>query len=123
MILIVDDDPDFAENCSMLLEAYGYEVTVASSGTEALEKVSLLSLELLISDCSMPGMTGLDLSKRIKTEKTTCLAPVILMSGSLEREVAHGNSYDAFMRKPFLAEHLLSQVKKLLSHNIGNATA
>jgi len=38
MILISDDDADFAETCSMVLESHGYDVSVALSGTEALEK-------------------------------------------------------------------------------------
>lgn len=114
MILIVDDDPALAENCAMLLQGYGYDTEVAHSGTEALDKIGFRHLHLLISDCSMPGMDGLELSRKVKAKAAQ--TPIMLMSGSLQSQVACGNSYEAFMRKPFLAEELLSKVRRLLPH-------
>ncbi len=115
MILIVDDDPALAENCSMFLESYGYEVNVAFSGMEALSKIKSLKPDLLISDCCMPDLTGLELSKQLNAEPGGSQFPILLMSGSLQCQVAPGKSYDAFIKKPFLAENLLIQVRKLLS--------
>lgn len=57
MILIADDDSDFAETCSMMLESYGYDVSVVPDGVQALARISARQPDLLISDCSMPGMT------------------------------------------------------------------
>ena len=119
MILILDDDSDFAENCSMLLESYGYDTSVVLSGAEALAKISDQQPELLISDCSMPGITGPQLSEQIKASPSTMDLPILLMSGSLQCRVAPGKSYDAFLRKPFLAEELLVEVRKLLQKNPG----
>jgi len=116
MILIVDDDPALAENCSMLLEAYGYEVGVAGSAYEALDKIGRMHLDLLISDCTMDGMSGLELSRKVRTAPASCLTPILLMSGSLQCDVARGNTYDAFIRKPFLAEELISQVRQLVQN-------
>ena len=62
MILIADDDVDFAENCSIMLESHGYDVSVVTSGPEALARIAACQPEFLISDCCMPGMTGLQLS-------------------------------------------------------------
>ena len=114
MILIVDDDPALAENCSMMLEAYGYEVGVANSGYDALEKIARVHFDLLISDCTMDGMSGLELSRQVRTAPASCSTPILLMSGSLQCDVAHGDSYDAFIRKPFLAEELVFQVRRLM---------
>lgn len=115
MILIVDDDAALAENCSMLLESYGYEVGVAGSADEALDQMSRMHLDLLISDCTMAGMSGLELSRQVRTAPESCLTPILLMSGSLRCDVARGDSYDAFIRKPFLAEDLVRQVRQLMS--------
>lgn len=115
MILIVDDDSAMAENCSMLLESYGYEVSVAFSATDALSKIKALRPDLLISDCCMPDLTGLELSQRLHAEPDGYRLPILLMSGSLQCQVAPGKSYDAFIRKPFLAEKFLIEVRKLLS--------
>lgn len=114
MILIADDDSDFAENCSMLLESYGYDTSVVLSGSEAFAKISDCQPELLISDCSMPGMTGPQLSEQLRAQPSTQGVPILLMSGSLKCRVAPGKTYDAFLRKPFLAEELLLEVRRLL---------
>lgn len=114
MILIVDDDPALAENCSLMLESYGYEVGVASSGNDALEKIARIHLDLLISDCTMDGMSGLELSRQVRTAPASASTPILLMSGSLQCDVARGDSYDAFIRKPFLAEELVAQVRRLM---------
>jgi CheY-like chemotaxis protein len=114
MILIADDDSDFAENCSMMLESYGYDVSVALSGSEALASISGRQPDLLISDCCMPDISGVELSEQIKARPVGGRFPVLLMSGSLQCRVASGTSYDGFLRKPFLAEDLLLEVRKLL---------
>lgn len=129
MILIADDDIDFAENCSMMLESYGYDVILASNGLEALEKIREHQLDLLISDCVMPEMGGLQLSEEIKAKPFEDQFPVLLMSGSLKCKVAPGKSYEGFLHKPFLAEDFLREVRKLIPNyvssdqnkNIGNA--
>ena len=121
MILIADDDSDFAENCSMMLESHGYEVKVVPNGAQALDRISSRQPELLISDCSMPGMSGLELSTQLRTSAAAKDLPILLMSGSLQCQVAPGKSYDAFLRKPFLAEDLLLQVRKLLQRSDGAA--
>lgn len=119
MILIADDDSDFAENCSMMLESHGYDVNVVPNGAQALDRISSRQPELLISDCSMPGMGGLELSQQLRASAAARDLPILLMSGSLQCQVAPGKSYDAFLRKPFLAEDLLMQVRKLLQRSAG----
>lgn len=117
MILIADDDSDFAENCSMMLESHGYDVSVVLSGLEAWESIFEREPDLLISDCCMPGMSGIQLSEQLKARSGGHDLPVLLMSGSMRCRVAPGTSYDAFLRKPFLAEDLLLEVRKLLPNS------
>ena len=115
MIIIVDDDEAMADTCSMLLEAHGFEVSIASSGAEALSRTKGAPHQVVISDCAMPEMSGLQLSEKLKEDPVTAAMPILLMSGSLRGEVADGSSYDGFLRKPFLAENLLVEVRKLLA--------
>jgi CheY-like chemotaxis protein len=63
----------------------------------------------------MPDLTGLELSQRLHAEPDGYRLPILLMSGSLQCQVAPGKSYDAFIGKPFLAEKFLIEVRKLLS--------
>ncbi|WP_426102291.1 response regulator [Massilia sp. TSP1-1-2] len=115
MILIVDDDVGMAETCSMLLKAHGFDVSVAASGAEALSRLGSASHELLISDCAMPGMSGVELSEKLRADPSTAQLPIVLMSASLRCDIAQGTDYDAFLRKPFLAENLLVVVRDLLA--------
>ena len=114
MILVVEDDMDLAEACLMVLESSGYEVQVAHDVEEALAKIMRHKPDLLISDCVMPGRTGLELSEQLRKSYSRGMLPILLMSGSLRNQVARGDSYDGFLCKPFLAESLLSEVRKLL---------
>jgi DNA-binding response OmpR family regulator len=122
VILLVEDDVDLADTCCMVLETCGYEVRVAHDVEDALAKIAERAPALLISDCIMPGRTGLALSLEVRTRFSRTDLPILLMSGSLRSEVAFGDSYDAFLSKPFPAESLLLQVEKLL-HKDGAAPA
>ena len=115
MILIVEDDVDLAETCSMALESSGYEVQVAHSAEEALTKIQDRKPDMLVSDCAMAGQSGLELSQQLRTQYSSGTLPILLMSGSPRRQVAPGDSYEAFLSKPFLVESLLLEVKKLLN--------
>ena len=115
MILIVEDDVDLAETCSMALESSGYEVQLAHSAEEAITKIQDRKPDLLVSDCAMAGQSGLELSQQLRTQYSSSTLPILLMSGSPRRQVAPGDSYEAFLSKPFLVESLLLEVKKLLN--------
>ena len=92
MIMIVDDDAAMAEHCSMYLESCGFEVEVAASGEDALSRIHAETTDLVISDCAMPNMNGLELSKALKAEPSTAAMPILLMSASMRCEVAPGLS-------------------------------
>ncbi len=105
MLFIVDDDAAMSETCAMLLGDQGFVGTVASNGAVALASTALLPPELLITDYSTPGKTGVELSLRNRANAFAAHLPVLLTIGSLRREIAPEPDYDAFLRKPFLAEN------------------
>lgn len=113
MILIVDDDEGFAENCALLLEMHGFSAEVAIDGFAALAKIKDVCPELVISDCQMPKMTGMMLCKILKDNPATAKMPVILMSGGLRCDTIGSADCDGFLKKPFLAEKMLAEVEKL----------
>ncbi len=114
MILIVDDDDDLAETCAMMLRAFDYQVEVAIGCKSALKIMALRAPRLLLSDCYMPGMTGQQLCEYLHQVYPVVPFPILLMSGSPERHVAPLAAYSGFLRKPFLAEHLLREVARLI---------
>ncbi|MCF8086198.1 MAG: response regulator, partial [Desulfohalobiaceae bacterium] len=100
-ILFVDDEAGIRKVFSLSLRDMGYEVETAPSGEEALERIPAFQPEMVISDIKMPGMGGLELLKRIKTEYPE--VEVLLLTGFGDMETAvQGLRWDAadFLNKP-----------------------
>ena len=70
--------------------------------------------DLIISDCMMPFMDGVEFSRRVKERPATATTPIILMSGAPELHDLASNSYDAFLRKPVLFQRLMLEIGRLL---------
>lgn len=121
MIMLIDDDVGMLDMCTLFLESKGYQITPAASAAEALIKIKRGDHELVISDCTMPGMSGLELSQTLRADPLTAHLPILLMSASMRSEVANSTCYDTFLRKPFLAEKLLVEVQKLLAGIAGSS--
>lgn len=112
-ILVVDDDPRVRTFVAVVLQRTGYSVVQAESGEEGLEKSELIGeqLCLLLSDVTMPGMSGVELAMQIQQ---TSRVPIILMSGMNAPDQIAGTRI-RFLAKPFKAEQLLSEVSIALS--------
>lgn len=123
-ILVVDDDEFFRVLCSDILTGAGYEVVVASSGTEAISIVEAEPLDVVITDLVMPDMDGLEVLNRTKQYNTLIDVIVVTGHGSIETAIeALKNGAADYIRKPFNAVELLHTVasclekKKLLEEN------
>jgi len=107
-ILLVDDDPMVAETTVGMLEVLGHRVKVASSGGRALEiLVADTSVDLVITDYAMPGMTGKELALRIRETRPNL--PVVLASGYAEL-AAQDDSGLPRLDKPYALDKLASVI-------------
>ncbi|HVW96581.1 MAG TPA: two-component regulator propeller domain-containing protein [Mucilaginibacter sp.] len=96
-----------------------YIIYEAGSGKEALEVINRVMPDLIISDIMMPDMNGLQLCNLVKETSETCHIPFILLSArTTVQHMTEGYSCgaDAYISKPFQAEHLLVRVQKLLEY-------
>jgi len=117
-ILVVEDDPMMCDLLREVLERAGHRVLGAESPAVALELASSQPVDLLISDVIMPGMTGFDLAAKLRTSGGR--PRVIFMSGYTDQILADRGELgpdDAFMRKPFRMDELVSKVRALLSRS------
>lgn len=81
-ILIVDDDPDFREAMSTLLEIKGYDVSTASGGEEGFLKAMEIFPDLIVLDVMMTYKTeGIDVAHKIQSETSLKGTPVLLTTG------------------------------------------
>jgi two-component system chemotaxis sensor kinase CheA len=79
-VLVVDDSITTRTMEKNILEANDYEVVIAVSGFDALEKLETARFDLMVSDVEMPGMTGFELTKKVRQREDSRDMPVIIVS-------------------------------------------
>lgn len=114
LILVVDDEVDITETYALFLNLHGFEVKTANNAILALELLETCTPDLIISDCMMPFMDGVEFSRRVKAAPETGATAIILMSGAPELHDMNSGTYDAFLRKPVLFQRLLLEIGRLL---------
>jgi len=113
-ILVVDDDPEILSLLKRGLSYEGYAVETASNGNEALARAREKELDLVILDVMMPGMDGIEVSKRLRQGGDV---PILMLTakGTVADRVAGLNSgADDYLVKPFAFDELLARVRALL---------
>jgi CheY-like chemotaxis protein len=116
-ILIVDDDPDmrlYLRGCLRGLGEAAGPVIDAADGVEALRRVRVDGVGLVISDVVLPRMDGVGLRLAIRGSPEHIHLPVLLISGEQDAVPPTG-PYDAFLAKPFNARELLAAVRRLMN--------
>lgn len=116
-ILFVDDEIDMQEIASTVFQSYGYQATVFGDPIEALQHFKSVSdkFDLLITDMTMPKMTGIELIHKVL--EITPRLPVILCTGYsdlINAENAHKQGITNFVEKPYTMSKLLSITRKAM---------
>ena len=114
-ILVVDDNPKYIADA---LPMYGYDVTVAKDGLEALKILGKTSnFDLILLDVMMPNMDGWDTLKAIRNSKDLKYIPVIMITAvSEDQKVVSGLKIgaDDYIVKPFILPNLLARIEAVL---------
>jgi len=123
-ILIVDDDPDFVETVSMLLENKGYEVGKAYDAFEGEAAIKKRRPDLLVLDVMMPKKSGYELCKELKANSWTKDIPVMLLTAVGEAVPTTTYTHyegmateaDDYVAKPVDAATLAEAVERLIGN-------
>ncbi|HET7723805.1 MAG TPA: response regulator transcription factor [Propionibacteriaceae bacterium] len=113
-ILLVDDDPTLRRTLQLNLAARGHEVTLASSGAEALQAVRDGDPELIVLDLGLPDLDGIEVLLQVRGELT---APVIVLSARREahdKVLALDIGAIDYVTKPFSMDELMARVRAAL---------
>ena len=115
-VLVVDDDPDMAGFLARLLTQQGMRADTVGDADEALRKITLMPPDLILLDVMMPGQSGFDICRQLKSKDSTALVPVILVT-ALEDQDSRVRGIEAgaddFLSKPVRREELIARVKTL----------
>ena len=112
-ILVVDDDEINRMVVRVLMERRNYRVIEAASGPEALDLIKGETLDIVLMDLSMPGMDGLETTRRIRSDDAGSQLPVVALTAHTshkEQQMCLAAGMNAVLRKPFDSE----QVDRLL---------
>ena len=117
LILIVEDDPETREFYSDALARDGFVIDQAHNGHQALEKALQSSPNLILTDIAVPGIDGIELCKRLRSDARTRAIPVLAITGYGDRHYpdrARIAGADRVLIKPCDAEMLVREARLLL---------
>jgi DNA-binding response OmpR family regulator len=116
-ILVVDDEPHIRRVLDAMLGKEGFDVVLASEGSEGLRAMASGKIDLVILDLVMPGATGLEVLAKIRTDPQNADTPVIILTAKgqdADREAAFAGGADDFLTKPFSPKKLVARIREIL---------
>lgn len=119
-ILIVEDNEPIRHMLTALFEPF-YQIETASDGVEAFEKITQAPPSIVLSDVLMPRMSGIELTRQLKSNLDTCHIPIVLLTA--RTEVEHNleglrTGADDYITKPFDSRILISRCNNLVNSRI-----
>ena len=112
-LLVVDDDRRIRDLLSRYLLHEGYRVTAAESAEQARGKLATMHFDLLALDVMMPGESGFDLARSIRTTSNVPILMLTARSDPEERIAGLALGADAYLPKPFTVAGLVARVREL----------
>jgi DNA-binding response OmpR family regulator len=110
-LLIVDDDPLMTDSLAFLLQQEGYDVTVAGTGSDALELVRTSPPDLVLLDVGLPDLNGVEICRRLRAFWN---GPVIVLTArrqEADKVIGLDAGADDYVTKPFASSELLARIR------------
>lgn len=116
-VLVIEDDAMIREVLAEILQSAGYDAVGAAGGREGLDRIAAEPPDLVLCDFHMPGVTGFDVLKALRTHPETRAVPLVVITADSSADVrarARHLGASGMLLKPFDAEQLLATVRNLL---------
>jgi DNA-binding response OmpR family regulator len=121
-ILVVEDDARIADLIAKNLEAVGYECHGTSDGGLALAELARLRPSLVVLDLGLPGLDGIEVTRRIRRDNDVPILMVSARSGEGDKLLGLEVGADDYITKPFSTAELVARVRALLRRSSGAVT-
>ncbi len=116
-VLVVEDEPAQRDVLSYNLEAEGFEVVSTDDGEEALLLVAEIVPDIIVLDWMLPGISGIEICRRLKTRTETAGIPVLMLSArseEVDRVRGLETGADDYVVKPYSVMELMARVRNQL---------
>ena len=116
-ILYVEDNPDNRSLIRRVLEAEDYAVVEAINAQQALEKLEISNIDLVLMDINMPDMDGYTLTAKIKAIQKFSKIPIVAVTANVmrgDREKSLGAGCDGYIQKPIDIDALSQQIERFI---------
>jgi two-component system, OmpR family, alkaline phosphatase synthesis response regulator PhoP len=116
-ILVAEDDRDIAELIAHYLQKSGWEPHLVTAGDEALAYTRTHVVDVVILDVMLPGLSGLEVCRALRADRTTAAVPIIMLTARAEeadRVIGLEIGADDYISKPFSPNELVARVRALL---------
>ena len=124
-ILIVEDEPAIAELIEVTLKRSGHKTLRANSVEEAVQLIDQAIPDLALIDWMLPGLSGIDLIKRVRSNKRTQSIPVIMLTAKADEDdklTGLDKGADDYITKPFSPKELVARIKAVLRRRTPHLT-
>lgn len=116
-ILVAEDDRDIADLVAHYLQKSGWHAHVTSAGDEALAFARKHPVDLVILDVMLPGLSGLEVCRALRSDKNTAAVPIIMLTARAEeadRVMGLELGADDYVAKPFSPNELVARIRALM---------
>jgi two-component system, OmpR family, alkaline phosphatase synthesis response regulator PhoP len=124
-ILLCDDEIHILRAAEFKLKKAGYDVQLAGDGQEGWEAIQRQRPDVLITDCQMPRMDGIELVRKVRESPETADLPIFMLTAKgyelSHEELARKWNVMAVIAKPFSPRELLQRVNDVLQENVAPA--
>jgi two-component system response regulator RegX3 len=116
-ILVVEDEESFSEALAYLWGREGFDVTLADSGTKAIEEFDRVGADLVLLDLMLPGLSGTDVCKQLRQRSAVPIIMLTAKDSEIDKVVGLELGADDYVTKPYSSRELVARIRAVLRRN------
>jgi two-component system response regulator RegX3 len=113
-VLVVEDEESFSDALSFMLRKEGFEVGIASTGTDAVAQFDREGADLVLLDLMLPGMSGTEVCRALRQRSAVPIIMVTAKDGEVDKVVGLELGADDYVTKPFSSRELVARIRAVL---------